>query len=228
MGRGGRALRREPTQEARAAKLSGSGARPASDAVLAQRCLACLATETCRKRSGVVAKPAEREAKRSGRAGSGRRVRPVPPTSPAMVRAAHARGSGLALQHTLPSATAGRSERFAEDCASRGAKLGKQAADTMRFCPRARSASSSSPGPCAQGTFRACKTGGLEPRRSSVENGSLRARGQREGRLTATLCASDRRPGARPVGPRHERRRPRAAHDVHACETVPLGAPRIQ
>jgi hypothetical protein len=39
---------------------------------------ACLATELCRECSGVVAKPAKRETERSGRAGSGRRVRPTP------------------------------------------------------------------------------------------------------------------------------------------------------
>ncbi len=96
---------------------------------------ACLATEMCRKRSAASAKPAQR----SGRASSGRRVRPTTLTSPAMVRAAHARGSGLALQHTLPSATAGRADCSAEDCASRG-RSSKSRRQT-RYLQRARSAS---------------------------------------------------------------------------------------
>jgi hypothetical protein len=85
--------------EARTAKLSASEARPVSDTVLAQQCLACLATEMCRECSGVVAESSEREAKRNGRAGSGRRVRPdLANQSRDGAQAKHARGSGLALQ----------------------------------------------------------------------------------------------------------------------------------
>jgi hypothetical protein len=67
----------------------------------------------------------------------------------------------LALQHTLPSAAAGRSERFAEDRASRWAMVRKQAADTMRSV-RARSARSSQ-------ASRRRRRGGLTPARARRE-----------------------------------------------------------
>ena len=120
-GCGGRALRRVLSQardEARAAKLAASGARPASAPCSRSGASACLATEMCRECSGAVVTWAQpRNEKRSGMDVPAQVIEsgPIQPTSPALVREAHARGSGLALQHTLPSATAGRSERSAED-----------------------------------------------------------------------------------------------------------------
>ena len=103
------------------------------------------------------------------------------PTSPAMVRAAHARGSGLALQHTLPSAAAGRSERFAEDCASRG---GSSASRRQTRCGFVRER-------VARAVLRRARARKERFERSGGfagiatferRDGSLRARGQREGR----------------------------------------------
>ncbi len=134
-------------------------------------------------------------------------------------------------QHTLPSATAGRSERFAEDCASRGAKLGKQAADTMLLCPRARSAR------CSQASRRRRRAVLRRPvragRRFERRDGwpgtatferrerLSRARGQREGRRPRRPTTSDGGPVPGALAPRHERRRPRAAHDFRTGEPSP-------
>lgn len=119
-------------------------------AVLAQRCLACLPAETRRERSEAVAQPAERPRKRSGRAGSGGSQAATPDKSRDGARCrrhaererqrAHARGSWTAIEHTLPSAAAGRSDCPAEDRASRG-RSSKSRRQT-RCLVRARSASS--------------------------------------------------------------------------------------